>query len=129
MASMNQVPRLSALTAIRKVGRPPSGTGSALASAGRSRRNSASSMPTNSACRHSRAPTSVATQGWPRTMRTVPTRSSSSLTRCDTADGVMNSARAARSKLPSRTTAATAAISAWSTTPCLSSALAGLILL
>jgi hypothetical protein len=48
------------------------------------------------------------TQGWPRTTSAQPTRSSSSRTRCDTADGVTCSARAARSKLPSRTTAASA---------------------
>ena len=41
-------------------------------------------------------------------------RSSSDLIRCDTADGVTFSATAARSKLPSRTTAASARRLPWS---------------
>jgi L-lysine exporter family protein LysE/ArgO len=38
--------------------------------------------------------------GWPRTTNTHPKRSSNCLTRCDIAEGVTLSVRAARSKLP-----------------------------
>jgi hypothetical protein len=47
-----------------------------------------------------------------RTTSAQPTRSSSARMRCDTADGVTCSVSAARSKLPSRTTAARAASAA-----------------
>lgn len=72
------------------------------------RRSSFSSSATCSTCRHSRRPASVPVQGVPRSTSTWPVRSSSCLMRCDTAEGVMCSLRAARSKLPSRTTAARA---------------------
>ena len=105
MASMNQVDSESALTASLSVGRAvwPSGT-----SSGFLRRRSFSSRATCSTCRHRRRPASVPEQGWPRSTSTWPTRSSSSLMRWETAEGVTCSLRAARSKLPSRTTAARA---------------------
>jgi hypothetical protein len=104
MAGTNQVARLSALTATRSVGVPMPASaidGSAVLS-------SLSSSATCSVWRNSCRPVSVAVQGVPRTTSTWPMRCSSSLTRCDTAEGVRCSACAARSKLPSRTTAARA---------------------
>jgi hypothetical protein len=47
--------------------------------------------------------------GTPRCTSTAPMRSSSCRMRCETADGVTLSTRAARSKLPSATTLASAA--------------------
>ena len=105
MASMNQVDSESAFTASFSVGGVawPSGIRPGLV-----RRSSFSSSATCSTCRHSRRPASVPVQGVPRSTSTWPVRSSSCLMRCDTAEGVMCSLRAARSKLPSRTTAARA---------------------
>ncbi len=57
----------------------------------------------------SRAPASVGTGGWLRTTSVAPTRSSSARIRCETAEGVTPSTAAARSKPPSRRTAARAA--------------------
>ena len=98
--------RLSALTATRSVTGP---SPPAPARAGSASAISPSSSRTRSTWAQSRAPAGVGRQGWPRRTSTVPTRSSSARTRCDTAEGVTPSAAAARSKLPSRTTAATAA--------------------
>ena len=56
----------------------------------------------------------VAAAGTVRRTSKRPTRSSSALIRCDTAEGVMCSAAAALSKLPSRTTAARARNWPWS---------------
>ncbi|KAG0896755.1 hypothetical protein G6F32_017384 [Rhizopus arrhizus] len=53
-------------------------------------------------------PSAVAAAGTVRWTSRRPMRSSSALIRCDTADGVTLRDSAARSKLPSRTTAASA---------------------
>ncbi len=103
-ASMNQVATLSSLTATRKVGQAPTLPGRC----GTRPESSASSNCTRSVCRHSSAPEVVATQGCPRLTSTLPTRSSSSLTRCETAEGETFRSLAARSKDPCRITAASA---------------------
>ena len=54
-------------------------------------------------------PAAVGRQGARRTTSTWPRRSSSALTRCDSADGLIDRRRAAASKLPSSSTAANAA--------------------
>ncbi|MNN00315.1 hypothetical protein D3C81_1129020 [compost metagenome] len=104
MAGAAQVARLSAFTAMGSATRAiPS-----AASDGNVPCNSCSSMRTRSTCWHRRRPVSVARQGWSRITSAQPTRSSSRRMRWEMADGVTCSARAARSKLPSRTTAAKA---------------------
>lgn len=102
---MNQLARLSALTAIRSVGR---WAVPALRSQGRLCSTSCSISATVSTWRSSWLPSGVATHGVARFTRMRPVRSSSWRTRCDSAEGVRCRARAARSKLPSRTTAARA---------------------
>ncbi len=74
--------------------------------------SSASSIRTRSVWRHSSAPEVVATHGCPRFTSTLPTRSSKSFTRCDTAEGDTLSAFAARSNEPWRITSASASSSA-----------------
>ena len=103
-AAGTHVARLSALTAIFSVGMvlAPCAWGDRMGA------RSASSNSTLSKWAHSARPVSVGVQGWPRTTRIVPSRSSSPRTRWEMAEGVMRSRAAARSKLPSRITAARA---------------------
>ncbi len=75
---------------------------------------SRSSSAVCSARRTSTWPSAVASVGVVRLTSSLPTRSSSALIRCDTAEAVTFNASAARSKLPSRITAASARNWAWS---------------
>ncbi|CFW30318.1 Uncharacterised protein [Bordetella pertussis] len=102
-ASTNQVSRLSWLTA---TGMLACGTSSSATP-----RRFSASCSRSAACSASCTstwPSSVARAGTVRCTSRRPMRSSSALTRCETAEGVTDSAAAARSKLPSRTTAASA---------------------
>ena len=106
-AGRAQVAMLSALTAIemRSSSRaPPDGAGRQLL-AGRvpGRRAAAAS---GLVCLSSSWPADVGLSGRLRTMSTVPTWASSARSRCDTADWVIDSRCAARSKPPSSTMAA-----------------------
>ena len=78
---------------------------------------SASLSATSRAWRYSAWPASVGVQGVARRTSTWPTRSSSSLMRCDTAERVTCSTAAARSKLPSSITVANAL--SWAESSCM----------
>ncbi len=105
-AGSAQVAMLSALTAIeiRSSSRAP--WIELGASSCRSRSRSARSSRIWRACLSSNWPADVGLSGRLRTSSTVPTWASSARSRCDTADWVIESRCAARSKPPSSTMAA-----------------------
>ncbi|MNT31272.1 hypothetical protein D3C72_1671000 [compost metagenome] len=108
-ASTNQVSRLSWLTAM---GMLACGTSSSDMPS-RFRASCSSNAVCSASCT-STWPSTVAAAGTVRCTSRRPMRSSSALMRCDTAEGVTLKDSAARSKLPSRTTAASARRLPWS---------------